>query len=98
MTLDPIDQCTFWYTGEYLKANGSFNWATRIASFKFPSCTPTSWGNVSGTVTSCTSGSPVGAVILSRANGFNAATDAAGHYTVAVPAGTSPVTAAAADI
>ena len=39
MTVDPIDDCTFWYTSEYLKATGSFNWSTRIASFKFPSCT-----------------------------------------------------------
>jgi hypothetical protein len=38
MTVDPSDDCTFWYTSEYLKANGSFNWSTRIASFKFPSC------------------------------------------------------------
>ncbi len=38
MTVDPVDDCTFWYTSEYLKANGSFNWNTRIASFKFPGC------------------------------------------------------------
>jgi len=38
MTIDPSDDCTFFYTTEYLKANGSFNWSTRIASFKFPSC------------------------------------------------------------
>ena len=38
MTLDPVDDCTFWYTTEYLKASGSFNWSTRIASFKFPGC------------------------------------------------------------
>ncbi len=38
MTVDPVDDCTFWYTTEYLKTNGSFNWSTRIASFKYPSC------------------------------------------------------------
>jgi hypothetical protein len=38
MTIDPTDDCTFFYTSEYLKANGSFNWSTQIASFKFPSC------------------------------------------------------------
>ena len=38
MQIDPSDDCTFWYTNEYLPANGSFNWATRIASFKFSSC------------------------------------------------------------
>ncbi len=25
MTVDPVDDCTFWYTSEYLKANGTFN-------------------------------------------------------------------------
>ena len=38
MTIDPGDDCTFFYTNEFLKADGSFNWSTRIASFKFPSC------------------------------------------------------------
>jgi hypothetical protein len=38
MTIDPIDDCTFWYTNEYLKTNGNWNWSTRIASFKFNSC------------------------------------------------------------
>ena len=38
MAVDPIDDCTFWFTSEYIPANGSFNWKTRIASFKFPGC------------------------------------------------------------
>ncbi len=38
MAIDPADDCTFWYTQEYIKANGSFNWNTRIANFKFASC------------------------------------------------------------
>jgi hypothetical protein len=38
MSVDPVDDCTFWYTTEYLKATGSFNWSTRIISFKFPGC------------------------------------------------------------
>lgn len=38
MTVDPVDDCTFWYTTEYLKANGTWNWSTKIASFKFPGC------------------------------------------------------------
>ena len=43
MSLDPADECTFWYTNEYYdtQANGnSGNWHTRIGSFKFPSCSP----------------------------------------------------------
>lgn len=38
MTVDPVDDCTFWYTTEYYAANGT-NWQTRIGSFKFPGCT-----------------------------------------------------------
>lgn len=38
MTVDPVDDCTFWYTNEYIKTNGSFNWSMRIGSFKYPGC------------------------------------------------------------
>ncbi|KZC15754.1 MULTISPECIES: hypothetical protein [unclassified Rhodanobacter] len=38
MSIDPVDDCTFWYTSEYLQNTGSFNWNTRIGSFKFPTC------------------------------------------------------------
>ena len=38
MSVDPVDDCTFWYVGEYLATSGS-NWQTRIGSFKFPGCT-----------------------------------------------------------
>ncbi|GAC1633174.1 MAG: hypothetical protein NVS9B10_28320 [Nevskia sp.] len=38
LSIDPVDDCTFWYTQEYGFSLGSFNWKTRIASFKFPTC------------------------------------------------------------
>ena len=38
MSVDPVDDCTFWYTTEYLRSDGTFNWSTRIASFKFSGC------------------------------------------------------------
>ncbi len=38
MTVDPVDDCTFWFTTEYMKTTGTFNWNTRIANFKFPGC------------------------------------------------------------
>ena len=38
MTVDPVDDCTFWYVNQYHPSNGTFNWTTRIASFKFPQC------------------------------------------------------------
>ena len=38
ISIDPVDDCTFFYTNEYLKASGTFNWSTQIASFKFSGC------------------------------------------------------------
>ncbi|HJZ69348.1 MAG TPA: hypothetical protein VKF81_14590, partial [Blastocatellia bacterium] len=40
MSVDPVDDCTFWYAGEYYSTNSRFNWRTKIGKFKFPSCTP----------------------------------------------------------
>ncbi|HZU42630.1 MAG TPA: choice-of-anchor D domain-containing protein, partial [Terriglobales bacterium] len=39
LTIDPTDDCTFWFTEEYLAANGSFNWHTAVGNFVFPGCT-----------------------------------------------------------
>jgi hypothetical protein len=39
LSVDPSDDCTFWYTNQYYSADSFFGWQTRIGSFKFPSCT-----------------------------------------------------------
>jgi hypothetical protein len=54
MSVDPVDDCTFWYTTEYLAASGSFNWKTRIGSFKFPGCSGTPDYSLSATPASQT--------------------------------------------
>jgi hypothetical protein len=36
INVDPTDDCTFWYTGEYTTGGV---WRTRIGSFRFPTCT-----------------------------------------------------------
>ena len=43
ITVDPTDDCTFWYTNEYLAPNSPtdilpVDWHTRIGSFRFPQC------------------------------------------------------------
>ena len=43
MALDGADSCTFWYANEYYDTDLSFNWATWLASLKFPS---TSWASL----------------------------------------------------
>jgi hypothetical protein len=39
ITVDPSDDCTFWYTTEYYQTTSPTGWRTRIGSFKFPQCT-----------------------------------------------------------
>jgi hypothetical protein len=42
MNVDPVDDCTFWYTNEYYTAEGqassSAGWQTRVAAFTLPGC------------------------------------------------------------
>ena len=38
LSVDPTDDCTMWFTTEYLKTSGTFNWNTRIGSFKLQGC------------------------------------------------------------
>ncbi len=38
LQVDPGDDCTFWYTNQYQKVNGSFDWSTHIGSFIFSNC------------------------------------------------------------
>jgi len=45
MQIDPADDRTFWYTTQYLSANGTFNWRTRIVSYSFPITTATTSGD-----------------------------------------------------
>jgi hypothetical protein len=38
IALDGTDSCTFWYTTEYYNKPLAFDWATWLASLKFPNC------------------------------------------------------------
>jgi hypothetical protein len=38
ISLDPSDDCTFWFTTQYLGQTGTFNWRTRIFSVRFKEC------------------------------------------------------------
>jgi hypothetical protein len=76
MTVDPVDDCTFWYTTEYIPANGSFNWQTRIVNFKMPNCNnnATPDFNLSASpasVTIAVGGSGTTTIGVTDLNGFN---------------------------
>jgi hypothetical protein len=94
LTIDPVDDCTFWYTQEYYSVTSSFNWRTRIGNFKFPSCTSAPSGTLTGTVTDSSTSNPIaGASITVDPLGASTVTDAAGHYSLTLPVGDYNVTA-----
>lgn len=38
MSVDPTDDCTFWYAQEYLNQSGDFIWSTHVSKFKLGTC------------------------------------------------------------
>lgn len=99
MNVDPVDDCTFWYTTEYFTATSSANWSTRIGSFKYPSCVPQSApGTITGTVynsvtLAAIANMPVMAINDTFTRTYAAATDVNGVFTMTVLPGTYAVTA-----
>jgi PKD repeat protein len=59
MAVDPLDDCTFWYTQEYYGSVSSANWRTRIGSFQLSSCGGTVDNPPSVNITNPTDGSTV---------------------------------------
>ncbi len=102
MGIDPLDDCTFWYTQEYIQTTGYANWQTRIAAFRFPGCSAATEGTLTGTVYDAT-GTPVGdpiagaTVWASRSPTETTRTTSGpdGAYTLVMSEGTYTVTASA---
>ena len=93
MTVDPVDDCTFWYTQEY--ASSGINWRTRIGSFKFPSCGQPK-GTISGYVYNSVTNQPVAGVPVFAAGAsynFSSLTDQAGFYSMDLVSGSYDLTA-----
>ncbi len=79
MQVDPVDDCTFWYTQEYMKTTGTFNWNTRISSFKFPGCGSTgspdfTIGASPNSLTITQGSNGTSTITITSLNGFNSAT------------------------
>ena len=90
MVTDPSDECTFWYTQEYIQTTGQAPWQTRMGSFKFPNCSIGPTGTIQGTVTDGTN--PIeGAKVT--AGTASTTTNAAGAYTITLPVGAYDMTA-----
>jgi hypothetical protein len=79
MSVDPVDECTFWYSQEYYATSSSGSWSTRIGKFVFPSCTAPARGTLAADITGCGTGVPVQGADVTLAGGFFRTTDATGH-------------------
>ncbi len=95
LSVDPTNQCTFWFTTEYVQNTGSAPWQTRIGSFTFPSCLSGLKGDLGGRVAKSGSGDPIeGAQV--DADGYTGLTDSRGRYMLeGLPVGTYTVTVSA---
>ncbi len=92
MTVDPRDGCTFWFINQYQPATGSFNWTTRIASYRFPNCVAPATGTLTGVVKDG-AGNPIPNAQVNVDAGYSGATDATGTYTIVLPPGSYSMTA-----
>lgn len=89
LSLDPSDDCTFWYTNEYFSSpSGGVSWKTWIAPLKFSSCSSTSTPDFSlsaspSSYTVFPGGSAPYTIGVNPLNGFTGTV----NLTVSVPAG-----------
>ena len=102
MTIDPADDCTFWFVGEYYTSASQMasqiGWLTRIGTFKFPGCTAPPSGIITGQVRDAVTSAPIAnAMVTLNPGGFSTATDASGSYSRQVPPGTYTATASASE-
>ncbi|TQV89265.1 Calx-beta domain-containing protein [Aliikangiella coralliicola] len=88
LSIDPEDDCTFWFTTEYYKTDddGSTAWSTRISSFKIPTCSSGPRGELTGKVTDTTSGEAIANATITIGL-FTTKTDSEGNYRVTLPVG-----------
>ncbi|MCE3005134.1 MAG: hypothetical protein LW860_20925, partial [Xanthomonadaceae bacterium] len=98
MSVDPVDECTFWFTSEYYPATANSAWSTRICKFKFDECGVPTFALVADSprrVEICgapASAAPTYALRVGVYDGFNTSTSLA---VTGLPAGANPAFAPA---
>lgn len=93
MAVDPSDECTFWYSNQYINISANNPWRTRIGAFKVdPNCAAQQKGTITGLVTNCQTGGAVQGAVVTTPEGFFRQTDATGNYSISVAPGTYTLT------
>lgn len=95
LTVDPSDDCSFWFTQEYV--GGTTVWKTRIGKFSVRACTVSPRGSIQGTITNCQTGLPVPNALVKISGGSSRVTDASGNYNATVAPGTYTATVTGAN-
>ncbi|MBA3355245.1 MAG: hypothetical protein H0U18_04750, partial [Pyrinomonadaceae bacterium] len=99
LTVDPNDDCTFFYTQEYYQTTDptpndapfGVNWQTRVGSFRFTECTAPQKGTLQVNVTNCNTMLPVqGAAVTIDGNLYDT-TEANGQSVTQLAPGTYSV-------
>lgn len=97
MAVDPVDDCTFYYTTEYydaLENTANLNWQTRVGAFKYTSCGQPK-GRIRGVVRDSLTSMPIpGAPVVanSATQKMTVTSDASGVYTITLSADTFSLT------
>ncbi len=90
MAVDPLDDCTFWYTNEYMPSSSAVGWLTRITAFRYPSCNSGPSGEIQGEIRDVDSGVPVSGAVV-HVGGYQTVSSIDGNYQLTVPVGTYSV-------
>jgi hypothetical protein len=89
LVVDPIDDCTFWYTNEYYsresEQESQFGWKTRVGNFKFPTCQNAPRGAIQGRVTNAATGQPIANAVVKIGLDYVRRTDENGNYSFVLP-------------
>lgn len=83
MSIDPSDDCSFWYTNEYYtlesQEESPFGWLTRIGKFRFPECTDAPRSIITGAVINAETNQPIQGAIVQTSSYFRT-TNELGQY------------------
>jgi hypothetical protein len=95
MTVDPVDDCTFYHVNEWVPTTSASGWQARVGAFKFPTCgSPT--GTATGTITNCSTAAPIpGATITLNPGNYISSANASGQYIATAPPGSYTATVTA---
>ncbi|HYU33073.1 MAG TPA: proprotein convertase P-domain-containing protein [Thermoanaerobaculia bacterium] len=99
LSVDPADDCTFWYTTEYYtaasQASSSVGWLTRIGTFVMPGCTPAEKGAIAGGVFNSQTAAPIPGATVQTTDGYVRSTGVLGTYSITAGVGTYDMVASA---